>query len=116
MRPVETRKNQAKSYLFHLLNGNSILSQELLESIVNQIPVYLLKMETCLYDNRLDEAAEYASKIKSAFGLLRSNQLVAAYETALNENAFQQPIAMKKQIEDLKKLSFDYLKTLSCEA
>ena len=93
-----------------------MLSQELLESIVNQIPIYLVKMETSLYNNRLDEAAEYAAKIKSAFALLRSNQLVTAYENALNENAFQQPIAMKKQIEDLKKLSFDFLKALSCEA
>jgi len=116
MKLSETRKNQAKSYLFHLLNGNSILSQELLESVVHQVPIYLVKMETSLHNNRLDEAAEYASKIKSAFSLLRSNQLVEAYENALNENTFQQPQAMKNQIEHLKKLSFEFLKTLSCEA
>jgi hypothetical protein len=116
MKQAETTKNQAQNYLFHLLNGNSLLSQELLESIVNQVPIYLINMERCLFENRIDEAAEYASKIKSAFGLLRSNQLVEAYENALNNNTFQQPEAMKKEINDLKKLSFEFLNTLSCVA
>jgi len=116
MGQTETTKIKAQSYLFHLLNGNSMLSKELLQSIVVQIPIYLVKMETCLYNNRLDEAAEYAAKIKSAFHLLRSNQLVEAYERALNENAFQQPEAMKKLIADLKKQSFEFLSSLSCAA
>jgi len=116
MKSIESSRNQAKSYLIHLLNGNQLMSQQLLEGLVQQIPIYIIKMESALNENNIDIAAEYASKIKSAFALLRSTDLEMAYENAFNSEDNKELHLLKDRINVLKLQSFEFLNNLTAAA
>jgi HPt (histidine-containing phosphotransfer) domain-containing protein len=116
MKSIESSRNQAKSYLIHLLNGNQLMSQQLLEGLVQQIPIYIIKMESALNENNIDIAAEYASKIKSAFALLRSTDLEMAYENAFNSEDNKELHILKDRINVLKLQSFEFLNNLTAAA
>ncbi len=72
-------KSVDKNYLLRLLNGNTEMMGVVLNEIFHNIPNCLNEIHSGLNSNDSLSVATYASRAKSAFTILREDQLAKAF-------------------------------------
>jgi len=72
-------KSLDKNYLLRLLNGNTEMMSIVLSNVFQNIPHCLNQINSCMQANDKLGVITYASRAKSAFSLIREEQLVMAF-------------------------------------